>query len=227
MTESIDTFCVTEDSTISSFVYRIDEFCNAVIQVFPDWSVAKVAKDYLNSLFDSSLTREQRRTNAKLLSNKWHNIMSEHYSACSSHKSNIMVNIGNRLGVADLEEKWSSLDPESEDATWKYINAINGIVVSSSVSARVPSSMRDVMNKISVDVARDLQNGEQLNITNMISRVFETVNQEDLQQFASDITNGGTDMSQISCMLAASLGAMESSGEEGVGIGKMIRQFIQ
>jgi len=193
------------DTVLSSFVDMFDQFQTQLSRVFPRCPAIVKYRFKFDTAFSEVLPAESRKQNAQTLLKLWHDSLSPYYSACTKKDENVFDANIEVFHEIRIKEKWTSdLHPQTKEFMWQYVQKLNEFANIYHMYNDVPSGMMNTIHSTAFNLAEDIQSGkvsmDTLDIGELAQRVMSQINESDLQDFATSLTNEGGGMQRMSSM---------------------------
>lgn len=180
---------------IDSFVDMEDQFLTSLIEVFPECPNLRQTKlefDIACKRLGEATTKAQRKERVE----EWIQYMAPFFNDCTQKNAAKVIknrNFPPSVQAIDIEKKWQDpdVDDDTREAVWAYLNELNRLAQMYQLYTAVPTGMMTSITSMAQDMASQIQNGtldmNNLNLQQLSQQVSQTVDQNELNQFASSI----------------------------------------
>jgi hypothetical protein len=195
------------ENVTEQFIEMMNQFLEAMEEVFPECLRVKGYKLALNvELARNEGNPEGLRAFKQRAISGYHDSMAAYYARCLERDEtlirepiDLMTNIG-------MPAKWTSdLHPDTKEAIWEYILKLNEFANVHNMYSRVPPGMMSSIESVAHTIAAQISAGQtQLNDLNLFSvsqQVVNSINPDELRQFAQTLQSGNV-MENVSSMYA-------------------------
>ena len=103
----------------------------------------------------------------------------------------------------DIEKLWNDPDIQegTRDVIWQYIGELNKLSQMYQLYTSVPTNMMNSLSNLAQNMANDIQEGKMnlnnLNFNDISSKVKDTIEEEDINQFANNVHENPVQMTSI------------------------------
>lgn len=212
------------DTVLMSFVSLLEQFVGQLHTVFPECPKVQVLQTAFEGHFSSEKTAAERREKAVDYINGWHEDFSNSYAMIAGEDEGLFQLNTSFFETTDLPLKWmASLHPDTKSSIWEFLKNLCNLSNMFNIYNQVPSNMMSTIQNKAMSIAQSLENGGSLrniNIQDLAVDIMKEVDMNELQAFANQITNGGTDISKIQVMCGS---LMNMLGTQGLDMRQMFQ----
>ena len=212
------------DTVLMSFVSLLEQFLTQLHTVFPECLKIQVLKTAFDAHFSEEKPSEVRRETAVNYIQGWHQDFASSYTAVAEENESLFTLNLSFFETTDLCSKWTpSLHIDTKSSIWEYLKNLCNLSNMYHIYNQVPSSMMNTIQAKAMSIAQTLDNGGSLrniNIQDLAMDIMKEVDMNELQSFANNITNGGTDISKLQVMCGS---LMNMLGTQGVDMRQMFQ----
>lgn len=193
------------DSTMDAFLDLLQQFLEAMEEVFPE--CLKV-KQYKLGLSMRVLQCGGREADLRVVSKEaleaFHESMMPYYARVMQKDETLLHEQIDLMSNIDLPGKWTpELDADTKEAIWEYIQKLCEQSNIYSMYVRVPSNMMTRIESMAHTLASQINQGDMslsdLNIQQVSEQVLSSLSQDDLAAFAQNL-QGSNMMENVSNM---------------------------
>ena len=128
----------------------------------------------------------------------YHSSMSPYYQRCINHDETLLMEDIDIMQNIDMQYKWTpDLHEDTKTAIWEYITKMNEFASIHSMYTQIPTGMLSSIENIAHNIASKIGNGEMnltdLNLQTLSEQVMSSLNVNDIQRFAHQLSSGGGD----------------------------------
>jgi len=216
-----------QTNVLLTFVQMLEQFITQLHTVFPECPKVLVLKQGFENNFSSEKTSEERQAMAVQYITGWHDTFTAHYVQVSEEDDFLFDNPDISFFTAtDLYNKWTDdLHLETKAAIWEFLKNLCNLSNMYNIYNQVPSNMMNTIQAKAVNIAQSLENGgslKNLNLQELAVDIMRDVDMNELQAFAMQLTNGGTDLRKIQTMCGSLMGML---GSQGLDMSNVMQQL--
>ena len=179
------------DTVVNAFIEMMEQFLEAMQEVFPECERVRGYKFGL----DISL-RGSRDAVARQIIEAYHASMAPYYKRCMEHDETLLGEDIEIMTNIDLPRKWSpDLHADTRVAIWEYITKLNEFSNIYAMYAQIPRGMLSSIENIAHGIAAQISDGTMsmadLNLQTMSEQVMSALSTADLEEFAARMQAGG------------------------------------
>lgn len=190
-TATTTTAAASGDTVVNAFIEMMQQFLEAMQEVFPECERVRGYKFGL----DVSL-RGSRDAVARQIIEAYHASMAPYYKRCMEHDETLLGEDIEIMTNIDLPRKWSpDLHADTRAAIWEYITKLNEFSNIYAMYAQIPRGMLSSIENIAHGIAAQISDGTMsmadLNLQTMSEQVMSALSAADLEEFATRMQDGG------------------------------------
>jgi hypothetical protein len=202
------------DSVVDAFLDMLEQFLEALEEVFPECLKVKQYKLALSVRLAQCSGREEHTEVGKEAITAYHDSMVPYYQRCIEKDDTILEEDIDIMNNIDMRGKWTpDLHPMTKEAMWDYITKLNEYGNIYSMYANVPSGMMGSIETMATSIAGRIGAGEmslsELNLQEMSQQVMSAIDPSELQEFAATLQAGNV-MENVTSMYSMMSSMMQS-----------------
>lgn len=225
-------FSDKQESMMVEFLDMMDQFLVQLKVLFPECAETQRLNDVFNDTFDSSnRSSEDRKVSAKQAVERWSQVMRPLFSRFVSKDDSAIEELSQvpELSGLDIIAKWNSeLHPTTRDNIFMYLTELTQLCNVNTMYNTAPSNLMNAVFSMANNLTQQLQAGEldlnNLNVMGLAEDIMQQVDEDEIQNFAQNITQGGSDMSQVQDMFSMASQMMNGLGGNGVDLSALLGQ---
>ena len=178
---------ISGNSSLNTFIDITDQFCSAMITVWPDCPKLKALQMKMKLGWGSLATNPEE--NKKDFISQFHSTMKDRYKRVDTKDHTVFEDVVS-LDI-DMKNKYADADEDTRDCIWEYVQSLCSYSKLYHVYNNIiPEDMAEGITTMANKLAEGLENGaslQSLNIMQMGKEIAEKVDPAQLQQLSTNL----------------------------------------